>query len=147
MSFRSGDRVFVDESKSNGYYIAAAATAAGDLASIEKKLRALRAGGRSTIHFNAEGNRRDLLLRAFCELDVRVTVYVMRGARDRVARPALLTELVNDMVHDGAATLMLERDDSLEQEDRRIIREALARRGDIRALTYGHADAASHPLL
>jgi hypothetical protein len=119
--FSPGARVFVDESKSRGYYVAAVAAAAGSVARLEARLRKLRAGGRSAIHFNDEGNRRDLLLREFCEMNVKVRVYVMRGARDTVARPLLLRELVDDLVDARALDVVIERDASVEQSDRRVI--------------------------
>lgn len=147
MSFQPGERVFVDESKARGYYIAAAATARGDVPAIEKTLRGLRHGGRSSIHFNMEGNRRDLLLREFCKLDVRVTIYVMKGTKDRIARPLLLQELVTDLVAGRAADVVLERDASVEEADRRIIRARLDQLGALNALTYGHRDRGEQSLL
>ncbi|GLI27133.1 hypothetical protein ARHIZOSPH14_13750 [Agromyces rhizosphaerae] len=147
MPFSAGDRVFVDESKSGGYYIAAAATASTDVASIERRLRGLRAGGRSAIHFNDESKRRDQLIRALCELEVRVHVYVMRRARDTVARPALLRALVADLIDGGAADLTLERDASLEAADRRVIRGELDRLGALTRLKYGHRGRTEQPML
>lgn len=147
MSFQPGERVFVDESKARGYYIAAAATARGDVPTIEKTLRSLRHGGRSTIHFTQESNRRDLLLREFCKLDVRVTIYVIEGAKDRIARPRLLQELVADLVSGGAADVVLERDESVEDIDRRIIRAKLDQLGALGTLTYGHRNKTEQPLL
>lgn len=127
--------------------MAAAATAAGDVAGIERTLRGLRAGGRSAIHFNDESRRRDQLLRAFCELDVRVTVYVMRRTRDTIARPALLRTLVDDLIASGASDVVLERDASVELADRRIIRDRLDQLGALGRLTYGHRNRNDQPLL
>ncbi len=147
MSFQPGERLFVDESKARGYYIVAAATARGDVPTIEKTLRSLRHGGRSSIHFNMEGNRRDLLLREFCKLDVRVTIYVMKGVKDRVARPLLLQELVTDLVAGRAADVVLERDASVEDVDRRIIRGKLDQLGALNTLKYSHRNRGEQPLL
>lgn len=147
MGFPPRSRVFVDESKSRGYYVAAAAVARKDAAGIEQRLRRLRTAGRSSIHFNAEGNRRDLLLREFCAMEVSVRVYVMRGARDTVARPMLLRALVDDLVESAAVDVVLERDASVERTDRRIIYERLDQRGARGVLTYEHRDRRDQPLL
>lgn len=147
MSFGRGEWVFVDESKAHGYYIAAAAVARGDIAGTEKRLRALRMGHRSSLHFHSEGNRRSQLLREFCQMDVRATVYVMRGHKDRVARPALLRALVGDMVADGAQHLVLERDESVEVWDRRTIRERLDKVGGLGKLVYEHKNRNDQPML
>ncbi len=140
-------RVFVDESKSRGYYVAAVSAAGEDVARIEASLRRLRAGGRSSIHFNDEGNRRDALLREFVQMDVIIFLYVMRGARDTVARPALLRRLVDDLVDSQAMRLTLERDASVEQADRRVIFDQLTVRGARRALKYEHRDRREQPML
>jgi len=147
MAFERGDHVFVDESKQRGYYIAAAATARGEVAPIEGRLRKLRTGSRSTIHFTKETKRRDLLLREFCTMDVRVTLYVMRGAKDVQARPALLRALVADLIAGQAGSLTIENDQSVQQSDRRIIRDELDRQRALGAFTYTHADRPVHPLL
>lgn len=141
------DHVFVDESKAKGYYIAAAATARGDVADLEARLRKLRTGSRSDIHFTKETHRRELLLREFCTMDVRVTVYLMRGAKDVHARPALLRALVGDLVDSQARSLVIERDESVQQSDRRTIRDELDRRQAIGRLNYAHEDRRSRPLL
>lgn len=145
--FPHRSRVFVDESKSRGYYLAAAAAAMGNVASIESRLRRLRAGRRSSIHFNDEGNRRDALLREFVLLDVHIRIYVMRGARDTVARPALLRALVDDLVKSRASHLTLERDASVEQADRRIIFDQLRIRNATRELEYQHRERREQPML
>jgi hypothetical protein len=147
MTFERGDHVFVDESKERGYYIAAAATARGDVAAIEARLRKLRTGSRSTIHFTKETKRRDLLLREFCTMDVRVTLYVMRGAKDVQARPALLRALVADLVAGQAGSLTIENDQSVQQVDRRTIRDELDRRRALGSFAYDHADRSTRPLL
>lgn len=147
MPFHAADIVFADESKSGAYFVAAVAATKEDIGRTEKALRALRAGGRSTIHFNDESRRRDLLVRAFCELDVRVTVYVVKRARDVVARPVILRRLTEDLWADGASALVLERDESVEKVDRRVIRDHLARLDALHRLTYEHRLAREQPLL
>ncbi|MCT2988543.1 hypothetical protein EFN19_04355 [Propionibacterium freudenreichii] len=80
-------------------------------------------------------------------MDVRVTVYVMRGYKDRVARPALLRALVGDMVANGAQHLVLERDESVEVWDRRTIRERLDAVGGLGQLAYEHKNRNDQPML
>lgn len=139
--------MFVDESKASGYVVAAVAVAPDAVAPTERALRALRAGGRSAIHFNEEGNRRQQLLKQFVQLDVRAVVYLMKGAKDRVARPAILRGLVDDLVTAGAAELIIERDASVEVVDRRVIRDRLVQVNALGAVLYGHRGRKEQPML
>lgn len=145
MAFGEGDSVFVDESKSHRYYIAAAAVARGNLAATERQIRGLQQS-RRPIHFTHERDRREKLLAEFCKLDVRVTVYAMRGVKDAQARPALLQRLTHDLVERGVAELVLERDASVEAADRRIIRNTPENAGALNMLVYRH-EGKERPML
>jgi hypothetical protein len=85
--FLPGDRVFVDESKARGYYIAAAAVQPSGARDAEKGIRALRKPGQWRIHFKNESDpRRRELLAGFSRLELRVTVYVAKGVGDESPR-------------------------------------------------------------
>ena len=104
--------VFVDESKTKGYFIAAAAVAPENVTTIDKSLRKLTRRGQSRMHFKSESDssRRQLLAR-MAEMDVRVQLYVVRGHSDKDARVMCLQALVSDLAEAGVARMLIERDD------------------------------------
>ena len=57
MTFRSADRVYVDESKARGYYVVATATVVGDVQASNRALRELLKPGQRRIHFKSESDR------------------------------------------------------------------------------------------
>lgn len=140
--------VFVDESKTKGYYIAAAAVAPEAASKVDKELRKLTRRGQSRIHFNSESesSRRGLLAR-MVEREVRVQLYVVRGYPDKVARQMCLEALVSDLADSGASRLVLERDDSLVVADRRIIRDVLVEKDYVDGLSYQHVAPVEHSVL
>ena len=146
--FEPRAHVFVDESKTKGYFIAAAAVAPESAARVDKDLRKLTRRGQSRIHFKAESesSRRELLAR-MAEMDVRVQLYIVRGYPDKVARHMCLEALVSDLAESGASRLLLERDDSLVAADRKIIRAMLVEKDYLDNLTYQHVAPAEHSVL
>lgn len=147
MTFRAGDRVYVDESKARGYHVVATAAAVGGVRDAERALRELLLPGQRRVHFKSEsdGRRRQILSR-MCALDVRVGVWVVRQLPDREARPLSLGSLVDATARAGVDQLVIERDASLESADRRLIAEVLRRHGSTQ-LEYRHAAPHEHPLL
>lgn len=147
MTFRPADRVYVDESKARGYYAVATAIAIGDLRSAERALRDLLKPGQRRIHFKSESDsRRREILSRMCALDVRVSVWMVKRKPDKEARPLSLGALAADAVKSGAALLIIERDESLERADRRLIAEVIRRAGSSE-LEYRHVAPHEHPLL
>lgn len=148
MPFQPGDRVFVDESKSRGYYITAAAAQPLDLADTNRAIRSLLKPGQRRIHFKSESNpRRRGLLAELGRLDLRTIVYQTKIGSDREGRRVCLTALIDDLVTDRASELFIEQDASLLAADRRLIRDQLARRSALGQLTYRHVAPADYPML
>ena len=83
--------VFVDESKTMGYFIAAAAVAPENVTTIDKGLRKLTRRGQSRMHFKSEGDssRRQLLAR-MAEMDVRERDASIMAADRRIIRASLV---------------------------------------------------------
>ncbi|QAY60006.1 hypothetical protein ET475_08380 [Microbacterium protaetiae] len=103
MTFRAGDRVYVDESKALGYYVVATAAAVGDVRDSERALRGLLLPGQRRLHFKSENDsRRRQILSRMCVLEVRVGVWVVRQLPDREARPLSLGSLVDAAARSGA---------------------------------------------
>ncbi|MBG6218789.1 hypothetical protein IWX75_003276 [Arthrobacter sp. CAN_A6] len=139
--------VFVDESKSGSYYIAAAVISPADVVATRSTIKGLRHKGSTAVHFKSE---RDSVRRAFLKgaaaTGVQTVVYVVSGQPDKVARPTCLEALIEDLCHADAERLVLEQDASLAAADRRIIAEQL-RVQDNKDLRYTHMRRNEEPLL
>jgi len=146
--FEPRTHVFVDESKTKGYFVAAAAAAPENVTNIDKGLRRLTRRGQSRMHFNSESDpsRRTLLAR-MAEMDVQVQLYVVRGYSDKAARIMCLQALVSDLAGAGVTRLLIERDDSIMAADRRIIRASLIENEYLDQLHYQHVSPADHSVL
>ncbi|MDL9978754.1 hypothetical protein [Microbacterium candidum] len=146
-NFRVDDRIFIDESKARGYYVIATATAFGSIHATNKLLRELLKPGQNRLHFKSESDsRRRLILSTMSTLDVRVSVWGVRGLPDKVARPRCLEALVEEAATAGASQLIIERDASLERADRQLIAGVL-RRTDVAGMRYEHCAPHEQPLL
>lgn len=146
--FQPRAHVFVDESKTRGYFVAAAAVAPENVAIIDRSLRKLTRRGQSRMHFKSESDssRRNLLAR-MGEMDVRVQLYVVRGYSDKDARVMCLQALVSDLAEAGATRLLIERDESIMAADRRIIRASLIENEYLDQLQYQHVAPSDHSVL
>jgi hypothetical protein len=146
--FEPHEHVFVDESKANGYFLAAAAVARTNSSAVDKDLRKLARRGQSRIHFSSESDSsRRSLLSNLTTMDVRVQLYVVRGRSDRDARQRCLEALVGDLAEAGASRLLIERDDSIMVSDRRIIRSSLEAHGYLDKLEYLHVAPTDYAML
>jgi hypothetical protein len=146
-AFVEGARVYVDECKTKGYYIAAAVVMPHDTRAIDKALRKLTRPGQSRIHFtNESDSSRRRIISEVVKLGIAVVTYHVKGQPDRVARPTRIDALVDDLATAGCAHMILERDESVEAHDRRLIAAALRRNGPCN-LRYEHASPNDHALL
>jgi hypothetical protein len=147
VTFRPADRVYVDESKARGYYVVATATTVGDVQASERALRDLLKPGQRRIHFKSESDsRRRQILSRMCALEVRVLVWAVKQRPDKEARPLSLDALAEAAVRAGVAQLIIERDESLERADRRLIADTIRRAGSSE-MQYRHVAPHEHPLL
>ncbi|UYY83741.1 hypothetical protein OIT41_20565 (plasmid) [Arthrobacter sp. YA7-1] len=143
----SGAHVFVDESKSKAYYVAASVVAPGDVASARRAIALLRRAGQRRVHFKSESDSsRNAFLNGAIQSGLLTRLYVARNLPDKVARPLCLERLLDDLVAAGATKLVLESDESLEQADRRIIAQHL-KSHDGEGLQYIHCKPHEEPLL
>ncbi|GAA1536132.1 hypothetical protein [Kribbella lupini] len=118
--------VFVDESKSKGFLIAAARCPAEEVTVHRKALRGLLLPGQERLHFRHETDaRRKQILDVVSEFHLLVDVY--HAERETLAaRHACLEAIVRD-VAGTAARLVIERDESTYQRDRRTLHAACYR--------------------
>jgi hypothetical protein len=143
-----GAHVFVDESKSKAYYVAASVIAPADVASARRAIAALRRSGQRRVHFKGESDSsRNAFLNGAIQAGLTTRLYVARNMPDKVARPLCLKSLLDDLLAAGAMKLVLESDESLEQADRRIIAQHLKSHGGEAGLQYMHCKPHEEPLL
>lgn len=143
--------MFVDESKASGLLVCAAVSAPAALASTRRELRGLLLKGQERLHFKHERPaRRGEILTRLVALEVSVRVYDARafGPREElIAREACLRQLVADIADARPARLIIERDESLERHDRRVLFEAVRRHGLQDCLEYDLLSPKSEPML
>ncbi|WP_432944281.1 hypothetical protein ACQPXM_02485 [Kribbella sp. CA-253562] len=118
--------MFVDESKSKGLLMAAARCPADDVGVHRKALRGLLLAGQERLHFRHETDaRRKRILGAIAEFRLVVDLY--HAERDTLAgRQACLEAIVRDSAG-TAGRLVVERDESTYQRDRRTLHAACYR--------------------
>jgi hypothetical protein len=140
--------LFIDESKASGYIIVSAAIVPTDVARMRKSVADLRKAGQRRIHFVKESDsRRREILSAFGRLGVECQLYRVAGMNDAAARERCLVEVVADAATAGVTRIVLERDDSIVEFDRKILYRELDVHGIRDQVTYAHETSASELLL
>lgn len=144
-----GSQVFVDESKRDAFYLAAAVIAPAHVAALRSTMRTFLLPGQSRLHFTKERPaRRKPILTEICTSGVEVRMYVARSYRHELeARRACLEQLVVDAADVRASRILLERDDSLVSHDDRVLFHAVRKAGVEHEMTYSHLRAPEEPLL
>ncbi len=146
MAFKRADKVFVDESKERGFILVATSSEISQLKVTEKALRSLLKAGQRRLHFKKESDsRRREILSLMSRLELRVTVFVCQGLNDRDARILCLEALVGMAVESEIFSLVIERDESLVQSDKKVIAGILMAEDSV--LEYQHVGPHEHPLL
>lgn len=140
--------LFIDETKAGGYTVVSAAIVAADVALMRKKVAELRKPGQRRIHFVKEkDSRRREILSAFGRLGVACQLYGAPGLTDAVARERCLVELIADAANSSVSRIVLERDNSIVEFDRRILFRELESHGIRDQVTYAHETSAAELLL
>lgn len=135
---------FVDESFSGDYVVAAAVVPASDVNAARAAIRRMLKPGQARLHFKKESNaRRAQILNGLTALTLTARVYVTENRHE--ARNACLECMVPDLAAAGVARLVLERDDSLVEADRRALFELTRKHGA--QLEYRHLRSSEDLLL
>jgi hypothetical protein len=144
-----GGHVFVDETKDRGFLLAAAALAPGDLVAARQAVRRLILPRQRRLHFKQESDaRRGEIVGVLLRLGAQVVIYDGSAARsEKAARRACLVELVADLGKDAAHRVVIERDDSVIDFDRRLLYEQVRVAGIVGTLRYDHLRAHEECLL
>lgn len=139
--------VFVDETKERGLLLTAAAMLPGDLHTARKHMRGLVMPRQRRIHFFREGDaRRKKILDVITDLAPICTIYDSSRHSRRQQRETCLQALVADLASAQAQMLVLERDDSIIDLDRRLLYRHVHNAG-YPELRYEHLRAREEPLL
>jgi hypothetical protein len=140
---------FVDESKTGGYWLAAAIVESRDLDQLRRVTRGFRLPRQRRVHFVTESDgRRKKILTRLTSAGASVLVYDASHCPNGISpRDMALERLVDDLAKMGARRLVLERDDSVFAADRKIIRDRAEIAGCLDTLLYEHLRAYEEPLL
>lgn len=148
MFFETNDKIFIDETKAKTFIMAVSAVPAHRVRDVEKSLRVLLLPGQKRIHFRTESDRRrKLILAAFRELDVRVSVWKMSGKPDKNSRDACLAAITSESILCGVVSIVLEREDSQMSQDRTLISGLLRQAKMSDSITFEHVAPQNHPIL
>lgn len=140
--------LFVDESKSKGYTIVAAAIVPADVATMRREVTRLRKPGQRRVHFVHESDsRRREILSALERLGMQARLYHATGMKESEAREACLVAMVRDAGNADVTRLVLERDESIVKFDRQVLFRETNRFPDPKKITYEHESASAEPLL
>lgn len=117
--------VTIDESKRSNqpYIMVAAYVPAGEIAGLRAALRGLLFKGQRSLHFTKErDSTRKAVLAALQEHAVRaVVVEALRQRSRETPRNICLRQIAHHARDSRAQVLLLDRDDSLVQQDRRVL--------------------------
>lgn len=122
----SGPHVFLDESKEHGYVVVATLVLLNDLRWTRKRINELKMPGQRRVHFTTErDSRRREILEVIVATGARIRIYDAgrHGKDQRSARRACLDAVVDDLAVLKSEMLVVERDDSVIEADRRWLYE------------------------
>jgi hypothetical protein len=141
--------IYVDESKARGFRFAGAVVPTRDAARCRVVMASLRTGPTHRIHFKKErDSTRKAVLSAIEQLPIdHVLVEVIPRSGPAPPREKGLIALAQFARSVGADALVLERDPSNAERDRRVLFDALGRRVNEKPTTYHHVAATEEPLL
>lgn len=140
--------LFVDESKTKGYTMVAAVVAAGDVAVLRRDVRSLVLPGQRRIHFTKEADdRKRLILSRLVGFGAKAHILHCAAKTPARSREACLVGLVALAKAKDHARIVIERDESIELADRRILFREVKRQGLGETLTYVHQAPHEEPLL
>lgn len=140
---------FLDESKANGYVIAAAIVFPHRLGAARQAMRGLCLPGQQRVHLSKEQPaRRRQILAAVCRLDIEVRIYDASGIQNpRAARSACLEQVIADLAALRGQRLVIEQDDSLVSADQADLWTASHKYETAATLAYEHVPPRTEPLL
>lgn len=136
--------IFVDESKARSFLFVAVMVAPHAVHLLRRDLRAARPKGRRDIHFNgARDDVRDVVVRILERHDIKAVVLRAVAAKGCNPREDCVRATARLAVSIAAHSVVLDRDESLEAQDRRWLFQELHKSG----IRYDHLHRHEEPLL
>jgi len=140
--------LYVDESKNRAYLLVAAVVRDAEAAVTRRMMRGFVLPGQRRLHFTKESDsRRRAVLSELVAAGVRAKVFESAARSALTAREACLIDLVSFAGQGGHRRLMLERDESLEVRDRRVLFRELDAAGLRDSVEYVFQAPRLEPLL
>jgi hypothetical protein len=131
--------LFVDETKSRGYLMIVACVMPNDLAQARSEVRKLLLPNQRKLHFTSERDSRRRFITEMMSIGATATVHAAPpNTHELAARQACLRQLAIDAMRRSAEMLVIERDDSTLDHDRRTLFETLGSARNENAVRYEH---------
>lgn len=141
-------QVFADETKERGFRFVAVALPHETVEGLRRELRDWIKPGQTRIHCSKESDaRRKQVIDLFAHYDCEVVVYDSSALPKRQRREACLHKMVELSARSGASLLVLERDDSTVEFDKKLLYRRVRELGCEHDLQYRHLQAREEPSL
>ncbi|GAB86844.1 hypothetical protein QBL07_024250 (plasmid) [Gordonia rubripertincta] len=143
-------RIYVDETKQQGFVLVAGVVVASDQDDIRRTLRELTKPGQNRIHMRNENDaRKRQIADAVGRMPVTAWVYKSsdRGCAEKDARAACMRRVVEDAVAEGIDHLVIEQDDSMVGWDSQALIDATRDLGVRETFRWEHNRARTETLL
>lgn len=140
--------LFVDESKTKGYTMAAALVTPDDVTVLRRNVRSLVLPGQRRIHFTKEQpERKRLILSRLISFGAQAHVFQCLTKSQIVGRDACLSGIVAHAAQHSHTKIVIERDESIEKADRQILFREVKRHRLEGTLSYSLEVPHQEPLL
>lgn len=143
-------RIYVDETKQQGFVLVAGVVVASDQGDIRRTLRELTKPGQNRIHMRNENDaRKRQIADAVGRMPVTAWVYKSsdRACAEKDARAACMRRVVEDAVAEGIDHLVIEQDDSMVRWDSQALIDATRDLGVRETFRWEHNRARTETLL
>jgi hypothetical protein len=139
---------FVDETKATGYRMALVVISNGNLGGARATLRGQLKAGQRSLHFRtASDRRRRAILSAMLSIQWQGFVVLVDAPDSLTARATCLRKVADLSVDHRASRIVIERDDSALEHDRRVLFSYLANHEAESRIRYEHVGRHEEPLL
>jgi hypothetical protein len=138
---------FVDESKRRLYLLVVASIRTANVSRVRQAISGLVLPNQRRIHFYHErDNRKSMIMSRLSELPIEATIY-QAAKVDSHARSRCLTLLIRDQLKRDVRRLILERDNTQVDADRRLLHREVHMAGAAGRIIYDHLRAHEEQLL
>ncbi|WP_075891518.1 hypothetical protein [Actinomyces provencensis] len=145
----TGGHAFIDESKRHSYLLVASVIVPNDLEMTRRAVRALKHSGARRIHMKAEGDSsRKKIISGLSKLEISCHIVgIASYSSELEARAACLKQVLDGCELHHAASLTIERDESLQRWERQFLLTQQRDRSLAAEFTYDWKNPTEEPLL